>query len=173
MNAQHLYDRLAHFGPILESLTRSISPNEACWKPADGGWSILEILRHLVDEEAEDFRPRVQRTLANPTKPWTAWAPQESAIARNYNEGKIETALEQFLAERQRSLKWLKPNLESIEEKAKQSYDHPKFGPIKLGDLFVSWVAHDQLHLRQIAKRRFELTERDGAPFSTAYGGNW
>ncbi len=173
MNVRNLYDRLASFGPILESLTRNVSSADARWKPVDKGWSMLEIVRHLVDEETEDFRPRVQRTLADPAEPWPSWAPQEVAVERNYNEGEIESALEQFLGERQHSLEWLEKNLEAIETNAEQFYDHPKFGPIKLGDLFVSWAAHDQLHLRQIAKRRFELTERDGGPYSTAYAGKW
>jgi hypothetical protein len=37
----------------------------------------------------------------------------------------------------------------------------------------VSWAAHDMLHLRQIAKRLFQIAQRDGDGFSTDYAGEW
>ena len=46
-------------------------------------------------------------------------------------------------------------------------------GGLSAGDLLASWAAHDWLHLRQIAKRRHELTARDAGKFSIAYAGRW
>jgi hypothetical protein len=50
---------------------------------------------------------------------------------------------------------------------------HPKVGATAAGDVMASWAAHDALHLRQIAKRLWELAGRDGAPFRTGYAGEW
>ncbi len=41
------------------------------------------------------------------------------------------------------------------------------------GTLFASWLAHDALHLRQIAKRMYELAVRDAGSFDTKYAGDW
>ena len=49
----------------------------------------------------------------------------------------------------------------------------PKIGPIRAGDLLASWAAHDMLHLRQIAKRKFELIQQAGGEFTTDYAGPW
>jgi hypothetical protein len=35
----------------------------------------------------------------------------------------------------------------------------------------ASWAAHDALHLRQIAKRLYELTARDAGRYSAGYAG--
>ena len=40
-------------------------------------------------------------------------------------------------------------------------------------DLLTSWAAHDALHLRQIAKRLFQLAERDGGEYNSRYAGEW
>jgi hypothetical protein len=37
----------------------------------------------------------------------------------------------------------------------------------------VSWCAHDALHLRQIAKRTFQMAQRDGGRFTADYAGDW
>ena len=53
------------------------------------------------------------------------------------------------------------------------TYEHPRIGPLRAGDLFLSWVAHDQLHIRQIAKRCFEMINEDGKQFESRYAGDW
>jgi hypothetical protein len=34
-------------------------------------------------------------------------------------------------------------------------------------------VAHDYLHLRQIAKRMYQMAGRDAGEYSTRYAGEW
>jgi len=77
-----------------------------------------------------------------------------------------------FAREREASLLWLR-SLGNVDWKI--AYIHPKVGPVTAGELLVSWAAHDALHVRQIAKRMFELAARDGEPegFSTRYAGEW
>ena len=67
MEFEKLIASLGRFGCILPSLVADVCEADAKWKPESGGWSILEIVCHLVDEEVEDFRIRVQSTLADPT----------------------------------------------------------------------------------------------------------
>jgi hypothetical protein len=52
-----------------------------------------------------------------------------------------------------------------------QTYKHPSLGEISAGDLLAAWTAHDQLHVRQIGKRMYELVARDAEPYSVSYAG--
>lgn len=172
MDTQNLFERLGGFRVVLPALVSHVSELDARWKPADGAWSILEVVCHLVDEEVEDFRTRVQSTLRDPTEAWPPIDPEATAIDRDYNSRDLTEMVQRFVHEREASIAWLEPQLEHIHEHAEQAYLHPRFGPITVGELFCAWVAHDQMHIRQIAKRLFQLTQRDAAPFSTRYAGD-
>ena len=36
------------------------------WKPSETSWSLLEVVCHLLDEEREDFKARIQHLFNNP-----------------------------------------------------------------------------------------------------------
>lgn len=170
MDASKLIASLERFGRMLPAVVAGISPDDGRWKPADGNWSILEVVRHLLDEETDDFRIRVPLTLQNPAADWPKIDPEGWAVKRGYNEGSLEEAASKFAAERAKSIQWLR----SVSDADwKLAHQHPRFGPIRAGDLLTAWAAHDALHLRQIAKRMFQLAERDGAGFLSRYAGEW
>jgi hypothetical protein len=82
----------------------------------------------------------------------------------------LEDAVTRFTKLREQSLAWLR----SLDQPDwNQAYQHRQFGPFLAGDLLAAWVAHDSLHLRQIAKRFFELTARDAGEYSIRYAGQW
>jgi hypothetical protein len=165
-----LIDSLKRFSDVLAALVRTIPLEDARWRPADGAWSVLEVLRHLLDEEVEDFRGRLERTLRDPTEPWAQNDPEGWALERRYNEADPAETVERFVAERRESVVWLR----SVSDADwSQAHEHPQWGPIRAGDILVSWAAHDALHLRQIAKRMFQLAQRDGGKYQTAYAGEW
>lgn len=157
-------------GTAIQAQLKNVSDEDARWKPPSQNWSILEITCHLLDEEREDFRKRVQLTLDNVAQEWPSINPELWAVDRRYNEQDFKMKLEQFTKERRESIQWLN----TIEEPDWfASYQHPHLGNIRAGDLLVSWVAHDQLHIRQIAKRKYEMINRDSGSFSFDYAGNW
>ncbi len=170
MRAERLIDRLDRFGAILPAVVADVPDEDARWKPPDGAWSILEIVMHLADEETEDFRRRVELTLRDPAAPWPPIDPDGWAVARRYNEGRLAAAVDRFTAARRESVAWLRTLSRPDWSRA---WVHPKAGPIRAGDVFAAWAAHDALHLRQIAKRLYELAGRDGGEFSTSYAGAW
>jgi hypothetical protein len=157
-------------GQALPALVGSVPDDQAKWKPADGSWSILEVVTHLADEEVEDFRTRVRMTLESPAESWPKIDPPGWAVERRYNEGNLPAALDRFVSERSASIAWLRglagPDWSS-------AYEHPKFGPIHAGDLLAAWAAHDALHLRQIAKRMFQLAGEYAGEYKTIYAGEW
>lgn len=170
MELDLLIARMERFGGAFPAMIDGIPIADARWKPPSGAWSILEIVCHLADEEAEDFRPRLQAVLRDPTEQWASINPEQAARDRRYNEQDLRSNVQRFVTERRRSIDWLR-SLRTPDWSAVHS--HPSFGEISAGMLMTSWAAHDSLHLRQIAKRLFELSERDGAPFSSRYAGEW
>lgn len=158
------------FPAALASAIAGLSDDDARWKPPSGAWSVLEIVCHLADEEAEDFRVRVLSTLKDPSKPWPGIDPEGSVAERRSNEKTLAVELGRFTRERAESIRLLR---ELSEPDWDRTYHHPSIGDLRAGDLMVSWAAHDMLHLRQIAKRRFERISDAGCPFQTTYAGTW
>jgi len=166
-NAKKMVRSLRATEMRLPSLLHGVTVDEARWKPASGNWSILEIVCHLVDEEVEDFRVRLQMTLDG-TTPWPSFDPELWPEERKYQEQDFPAKLNQFLEERRKSLQWLG---ESDGFDWGAVYRHPKAGDMFAGDLLASWAAHDLLHFRQISKRLYELLSKDVSPYSAEYAG--
>ena len=164
-----MIDRMDAFPGALAALLAVVN-DDAHWNPPHGGWSIVEIINHLVDEESEDFRTRVRMTLEDPSQSWPPIDPEGAAIKRRYNDRELGASLDRFASARAESLVWLRSLREPDWTK---THTHPKWGEFRAGDIFASWCAHDALHLRQIARRLYELAQRDGAGYETAYAGDW
>jgi hypothetical protein len=165
-----MIDRLERFADALPAVVGGLLEADARWRPADGGWSILEIVTHLADEEVEDFRRRVELTLRDPDAPWPPIDPEGWAVERRYNDGKLSEAIDRFVSARRESLQWLAGLNDPDWSKA---HDHPQLGRLRAGDIFTAWVAHDALHLRQITKRLYQMTGRDGGEYGSDYAGGW
>ncbi len=174
MNPSVLVDRLERFARVLPMAAIIASAGHARWRPPNGAWSILEVVCHLADEEVEDFRTRVRMTLFDPGIVWPPIDPEGWAVQRRYNEQDLEEQVARFVRERAESVRWLREVIAGGADWTR-AYQHPKFGPIAAGTLLVSWAAHDALHLRQIAKRLYELAELEGAGdgFRAQYAGEW
>ena len=170
MDATALIDRLERFADVLPEVVGGLSPEDARWRPDENSWSILEIVTHLADEEVEDFRRRVELTLRDPDAPWPPIDPAGWAVERRYNEGSLADVLERWVAARRASVQWLRGLRDPDWAKTHQ---HPTLGSMRAGEVLVAWVAHDALHLRQVAKRLYQMTKRDGGEYPPDYAGSW
>ncbi len=170
MNLEAVIRRMESFPAAVRASVAELSGDEARYKPASGAWSILEIVCHLVDEERDDFRVRLESTLRAPQEPWAPIDPEGWAKERRYLERDLEAMLTAFEVERRASIAWLR-GVKDPDWTA--THIHPTAGPIRAGDLMAAWAAHDALHLRQIAKRLFELASQDAPGFSSHYAGEW
>lgn len=135
---------------------------------------MTEIVCHLADEETEDFRPRVEATLAG--APWSPLDLDGVSERRGYNSRELVAELERFRSTRAANVQWFRALLDR--PKAQDwatAHQHPKFGPIRAGDVLTSWAAHDALHLRQIARRLHNLAEEDAGSLGCRvdYAGAW
>jgi hypothetical protein len=138
------------------------------WKPEPAVWSMLEVLNHLFDEEREDFRIRLDITLHYPHKSWPGINPPGWVTERSYNMRDPEISLSGFMAERQKSINWLRS---LADPDLGKSYNHPSLGSLTAGDLLAAWAAHDYRHLRQLADLQARYLNLKAAPFSTRYAG--
>lgn len=172
MNTEALFQRLENSLEVFPLLLQNISDADLRWKPPSGNWSLLEIICHLEHEEVNDFRARLKSTLEDPTLTWPPFDPERTVVEQAFNQRDVTKSIETFVTERAASLQWLREVLDVGGIDWNVAYHHPKLGPIRAGDLFASWVAHDQLHVRQITKRIYELTVRDAPNYSLAYAGD-
>jgi len=169
MNLDYFIDRLDKNRGVFESLVRGVRLEQARWKPSPDKWSMLEVINHLYDEEREDFRQRIELVLADPKQRWPPIDPQNWVITRAYNERDLDTSLNNFFAEREKSLAWLtqlsSPNWQN-------SNEGPN-GTLTAGDLLASWLAHDFLHIRQLARLHWRYVGAIADPYQTTYAGPW
>jgi len=170
LNASALIERLALQTPVLAGLADGVAGGQACWRPAPGRWSIVEVYGHLLDEEREDFRARLDLTLHRPEADWPPIDPQGWVEARAYAARDLAGTVAEWRAERERSLAWLRALTAPDWSRA---HSHPKFGSLAAGELLAAWVAHDLLHLRQLAKLHYDHAAALAAPQGVGYAGDW
>lgn len=147
-----------------------VSSEVASWKPAPDRWSILEVINHLADEEAEDFRARLNILLHDPEAPFPPIDPRGWVTARAYATRDLRQSVARFEAERERSLTWLAglahPQLD-------RTRVHPMAGTLSGRSLLAAWMAHDLLHVRQINRLRYQYLASQVGSDAVAYAGPW
>lgn len=166
-------DAVRDLEPVLSAVPALVAGlPDADWRrrPAPEAWSILEIVHHLADEEAEDFPLRIRLTLEDPDQAWPSIDPPGWVTARGYNEREPQAVLRTFLDARRTNLAWLRG-----QEGAdwSRTHRHPKLGPMSAERLLHAWCAHDLLHLRQLLARRWMLRESAAGALGLAYAGSW
>ena len=167
-DAQALFLRLPRGAEAIRALVEGIGDEEARWRPPSGGWSILEVVCHVKDEETDDFRQRLRLTLEDPAKEWPKMDPEAWVTERGYQARSLEPELDGLLAERRKSIDWLR-HLKAPDWS--RAHTHPRFGSMAAGDLLAAWVAHDLLHVRQIARLQYEHARALAAPYKVDYAG--
>lgn len=169
MEFQTLYQELINSTEMIRALITSIDQEQAQVKPDANSWSILEVICHLHDEEREDFREHLDFILHRQNEEWHVIDPQSWVAERKYNEQSFTEMQKKFFAERQKSLEWLK-GLSDMEWETEYT---SQFGSMKAGEMFACWVAHDNLHIRQLVELRRSLIERISQPYDVQYAGDW
>lgn len=169
MEFETLYRELAHSTEMIRALLAGIGEEEARIKPDEESWSIIEVICHLYDEEREDFREHTDFILHRQHEEWHRIDPQDWVTERKYNQQNFTEMQEKFFSERKRSLEWLK---EHAHANWTILYTSP-FGSMKAIDMFACWVAHDNLHIRQLVELRRKHIERMSHPIDIQYAGEW
>ena len=169
MNLDHFAAQMEHNAETIGQLIRGVSDARAVWKPSPTSWSVLEVVNHLHDEEREDFRIRLDIMLHRSDQPLPKIDPEGCVIERRYNQRDLTESLHDFLHERRESIRWLhtlkSPDWDAV-------YEAPGL-KMTAGDMFASWIVHDILHMRQLAKLQWLYTIRELEPRKVDYAGSW
>ncbi|HZL85854.1 MAG TPA: DinB family protein [Candidatus Krumholzibacteria bacterium] len=165
------FDRLVEqhglYPSVIASLVRAVDLESMRAREAEGRWSPLEILAHLLDEEREDFRPRAQaasmsRRIDTKIDP-VGWVTQ-----RAYNAKDPEQLCREFEHERAESCNWLRALDPELLE---ASLEHPQLGRMRCGDFVAAWRVHDLLHLRQLSTALTVILARPLSDWRLGYAG--
>ena len=150
-------------------LLAGISEEQAKWKLDEQSWSLLEVINHLYDTEREDFRVRVDYILHKPNENPPQIDEQAWVTERAYNSRDLQQSLDNFLQEREQSLHWIA----SLDNPAWDNVYAAEWGSIRAGDIFAAWLAHDFLHMRQIAELQYLWIQEQAKPYDVAYAGEF
>ncbi len=168
MTTQELIEKLAANSPVFEVLCKGTSLEQWRWKADDKTWSMLEVMHHLLDEERDDFRKRLDLTLHSQGEEWPPIDPVRWAVERKYNRREPELVLSMFHEERSRSIQWLN-SLKNPDWSA--FYNHPQAGVMNARRILANWLAHDYLHIRQLARLKWLYLSKGVHPLDLSYAG--
>lgn len=169
MEFKILYQELQNSTEMIRALLSGLTQEETYRKPDATSWSILEVTCHLHDEEREDFREHLDFILHRQNEEYHVIDPQGWVRERHYNEQDFPTMREKFFLERQKSLKWLQDLANSDWD---TTYTSP-YGSVTAGEMLASWIAHDNLHIRQLVELRRKRVEKITEPYPIEYAGDW
>lgn len=169
MEFKTLYQELQNSTEMIRALLSGLTQGEAQVKPNPESWSVLEVTCHLYDEEREDFREHLDFILHRQNEEYHAIDPQAWIIERNYNQQDFLKMQEKFFAERQKSLAWLQEISDSDWEITYTS----QYGSVSAGEMLSCWIAHDNLHIRQLVELRRARIENMTKPYPIEYAGEW
>jgi len=170
IHIEEIIRQLTGNAEAMRALVQTISEEQAYWKPSPETWSLQEVMGHIYNEERIDFRKHLKEMLNDPPKPWGEFRLESLVLVENCRQ-----ALEGFIIEREASIAWLM----ALESPGWDAASQAPFGPagdvlvFSAGDVLVSWVAHDILHMRQMIELLYAWNEKRASPYSVQYAGGW
>ena len=169
MEFKTLYQELQNSAEMIRALLAGISQEDAQIRPTPESWSILEVVCHLYDLEREDFREHLDFILHRQDEEYHVIDPQAWIMERRYNAQDLRAMQEKFFEERQKSLEWLNGLANADWDITYSS----QYGSVTAGEMFSCWVAHDNLHIRQLVELRRARIEKITRPYPLEYAGEW
>lgn len=155
MSATELIDAYRGGIEALEAVVAGLTPEQARAKPADGSWSITQIVAHLSDTEAL-FAERMKRVLAEDRPPLPVADPDGYVRALAYNDRDLAEEVALFIAVRRQMARVLR---KQPAEAWRRVGIHSTDGEKSLEQIATKAVAHLEHHLGFVRAKR----ERMGA----------
>ncbi len=169
MKFNTFYQELQNSTEMIRALLSGVAPEAARLKPSVESWSMLEVVCHLYDEEREDFREHLDFILYRQNEKWHEIDSDRLVIERKYNEQNFAEMQEKFFIEREKSFVWLN----GLQNPGWEKTFTTEYRTISAGEMFACWVAHDNLHTRQLVELRRMRLENITKPYSLEYAGDW
>lgn len=143
----------------LGELAAGLTPAELRRRPAEGEWSLKEVMAHLDKVERDVFLPRLTRIAAEERPVFEGFDPDAWAAERDHREGSFAADLATFALARRHTIGFLEALPASAAARLGCS---AAFGPVRLDQYATHIVDHDAERLAQMRRGRAAL--RDTRP---------
>jgi hypothetical protein len=129
-------------------------------RPAEGKWSIQEILAHLADVEQFGMRGRVHAIVTEDRPVLEPFDQEKRAAELRYDRIDPKASLASLSRQRRANIKWLR-TLKPAE--LRRAGIHPRIGAVSALNFLHEWAFHDLGHLKQILEvKRYSLYPQMG-----------
>lgn len=145
---EHTVASLAVTPTMLREMTRDCTARQAVTPPKPGEWSIVEVVRHLVEGDRDTFLPRLRRMLAE-SKPVFESRPRQEG-----DRADLATLLDAFADARSQAVALLRG---LVDHGWRREGISPSRGAVTVESYAHTMAKHDTEHLRQIQDVRATL----------------
>lgn len=148
---------------VLSALLAGLPPRLLEVREGPGTWSPIDVLRHLLWCEVDDWLQRVRIIRANgPAETFKPFDREEGF--RRYADWTAGQVIDEFARLRGESVAEIERLALAPDDLAAQG-NHPAFGLVTLEQLLGTWVTHDFAHLTQIARVLTKDAGRHAGPW--------
>lgn len=131
----------------LAALAEGLTAAELRQRPAEGEWSMKEVMAHLLKVERDLFLPRLRRIATEALPVLGSFDPDAWAAERDHREGLFADDLAAFTAVRRETVAFLEGVTPAVAGRAGIS---GYFGPVRLDQYATHILDHDAEHLAQL-----------------------
>jgi uncharacterized damage-inducible protein DinB len=138
----------AELADAVDRLTANVSPADAVRPEADGKWSIVQVVSHLVDSEIV-YAYRIRKIVAEDSPQILGYDQDRWAARLHYHQEALPDLCAELRVLRARNLRFIRRL--SSEEQARTGL-HNERGPESVWHIVKLLAAHDMVHRNQIAR---------------------
>ncbi len=146
----HALEILERTPGVLHSLLSGLSDEWIMNNEGPDTFSPYDVVGHLLHGEQTDWTARIKMILqygdSKPFERWDRFAQYERSKGKT-----LQQLLDEFALVREENMVWFK-SLQLTEEDFERKGQHPVLGPVTLGNLLATWVAHDLTHIAQATR---------------------
>lgn len=140
----------------IASTVRRIPARRLGRRPSALGWSVVEVLSHLLDAEVT-LGFRIRKAAAEPGSLMVAWDQQKWTEGLRNRRADARSTLAAFAALRAVNLALVR-RLSPAQRRHRGR--HPEYGPIRVDQMVEHFAEHDLSHLNQIRETWRSLAGR-------------
>lgn len=148
---------------VLDAMLSGLSD---LWIHANEGphtWSPFQVVGHLIINEETNFLSRAQLILSN-EEPKVLQRISMTAHLDRFRDGTLEDQLKLFSDLRVQNIVTLR-NLLLTDTALVKTAVHPEVGAVQLANVLSTWVAHDLIHIGQVARVMAKQYKEEVGPF--------
>ena len=135
---------------VLDALLRGLPDILAKRTEGEGTWTAYDVVGHLIHGERTDWIQRAERLLEfGESKAFDRF--DRTAQERESKGKTLEQLLDEFAKLRAENVEKVR-RMNLTNDDLNRRGLHPALGTVTLGNLLLTWAAHDMTHLHQLSR---------------------